>query len=345
MLLLPILAFMIIVIMVPSVYAFHHSDTTWEEYDDKYEAKISDNMRELFIQYNIHNPFRLAFGFITYTDDTVEFPVTYLDVCFDVDFAYTPDPDSSPVYCMSRDLVNNETYEKSGYVIQKYDYQSYWSDKESSEDIPVIFEETVLEISERNEMWIVQFIYDARLSEEIPTLESEIDEFIESFSPIGCKLSTTQISIDGEIQPERGQTYTYNISINDALDSRVYWHTLGKDVYGTSDENSKLTFPNEFQFSGKNYSGEIEIRFSSMAFNKGDSEIVVQNGCLRESLAIQILGEGEKPISEIETTHSQIIIPKWIKNNAGWWADGQIDDNSFVQGIEYLVKLGIIRVS
>jgi hypothetical protein len=36
-------------------------------------------------------------------------------------------------------------------------------------------------------------------------------------------------------------------------------------------------------------------------------------------------------------------IPSWIKNNAGWWADGKIDDNSFVQGIQFLVKSGIIH--
>ena len=37
-------------------------------------------------------------------------------------------------------------------------------------------------------------------------------------------------------------------------------------------------------------------------------------------------------------------VPDWVKNNAGWWAEGQIDDNSFVQAIEYLVKVGIIKV-
>jgi hypothetical protein len=37
-------------------------------------------------------------------------------------------------------------------------------------------------------------------------------------------------------------------------------------------------------------------------------------------------------------------IPSWIKSNAGWWASGQIDDNSFIQGIQYLIKEGIIRV-
>jgi hypothetical protein len=37
-------------------------------------------------------------------------------------------------------------------------------------------------------------------------------------------------------------------------------------------------------------------------------------------------------------------VPEWIKNNAGWWADGLIDDNSFIQGIQYLIKQGIIKV-
>ena len=37
-------------------------------------------------------------------------------------------------------------------------------------------------------------------------------------------------------------------------------------------------------------------------------------------------------------------VPAWIKNNAGWWANGQIDDNTFVSGIQYLIKTGIIVV-
>ena len=38
-------------------------------------------------------------------------------------------------------------------------------------------------------------------------------------------------------------------------------------------------------------------------------------------------------------------IPAWIKNNAGWWADGAIDDGSFVQGIQFLIKEGIMNIS
>jgi len=38
-------------------------------------------------------------------------------------------------------------------------------------------------------------------------------------------------------------------------------------------------------------------------------------------------------------------IPSWIKNNAGWWADGQIDDGSFVSGLQWLISNGIMKIS
>ncbi|HET9009298.1 MAG TPA: peptidase [Nitrosarchaeum sp.] len=38
-------------------------------------------------------------------------------------------------------------------------------------------------------------------------------------------------------------------------------------------------------------------------------------------------------------------IPSWIKNNAGWWAEGKIDDDSFIQGIQFLIKEKIMSVS
>ena len=38
-------------------------------------------------------------------------------------------------------------------------------------------------------------------------------------------------------------------------------------------------------------------------------------------------------------------ITPWIKNNAGWWADGVIDDSSFIQGIQFLIKSGILIIS
>ena len=58
------------------------------------------------------------------------------------------------------------------------------------------------------------------------------------------------------------------------------------------------------------------------------------------------------PISYAQVTDSSnypapecvICVPGWIKNNAGWWADGTIDDKSFVSGIQWLVSNEIIEV-
>jgi len=37
-------------------------------------------------------------------------------------------------------------------------------------------------------------------------------------------------------------------------------------------------------------------------------------------------------------------VPDWVKNNAGWWAAGQIDDQAFVSGMQFLIEEGIITV-
>lgn len=38
-------------------------------------------------------------------------------------------------------------------------------------------------------------------------------------------------------------------------------------------------------------------------------------------------------------------VPSWIKNNAKWWSEGQIDDKTFATGIGYLINQGIINAN
>jgi len=45
-----------------------------------------------------------------------------------------------------------------------------------------------------------------------------------------------------------------------------------------------------------------------------------------------------------QTTSSAEMIPSWIKNNAGWWADDKIDDIDFINGLKYLIKHKIIKI-
>ena len=38
------------------------------------------------------------------------------------------------------------------------------------------------------------------------------------------------------------------------------------------------------------------------------------------------------------------LIPAWIKNSAGWWADGQITDEDFIKSLQWLIENGILLV-
>jgi len=40
----------------------------------------------------------------------------------------------------------------------------------------------------------------------------------------------------------------------------------------------------------------------------------------------------------------EYFIPEWVKNNAKWWSAKEIDDRTFANGIEYMIKQGIIVV-
>jgi len=37
-------------------------------------------------------------------------------------------------------------------------------------------------------------------------------------------------------------------------------------------------------------------------------------------------------------------VPEWVKTNAGWWADDQIEDSEFISGIEFLINENIIVI-
>ena len=52
------------------------------------------------------------------------------------------------------------------------------------------------------------------------------------------------------------------------------------------------------------------------------------------------LGISNNEVSQ--TASSELQTPHWIKNTAGWWADGLVSDNEFVTGLEHLVNNGII---
>ena len=50
------------------------------------------------------------------------------------------------------------------------------------------------------------------------------------------------------------------------------------------------------------------------------------------------------PVTESGETKEDVAIPDWVRNNAAWWADGEIDDKTFANGLQFLIKEGIISV-
>jgi len=48
--------------------------------------------------------------------------------------------------------------------------------------------------------------------------------------------------------------------------------------------------------------------------------------------------------TDIPTAEPVTVIPNWIKIHAGWWAGGQINDSTYLLGIQYLIKEGIMVI-
>lgn len=59
-------------------------------------------------------------------------------------------------------------------------------------------------------------------------------------------------------------------------------------------------------------------------------------GTAKESIAVSVIPKSPNA--------PKFIIPQWVKNNAGWWAEGKISDIEYVQAIEYLINQGIVKI-
>ena len=80
----------------------------------------------------------------------------------------------------------------------------------------------------------------------------------------------------------------------------------------------------------------IPVEFSENGLHKVHIEI---EGILFQPIPL------ETATLTINVSQAATSIPGWIKNNAGWWADGQIDDISFVSGLQWLISNGIMKIS
>ena len=56
-------------------------------------------------------------------------------------------------------------------------------------------------------------------------------------------------------------------------------------------------------------------------------------------------GNMTQPTIQSSTTLSTITpIPSWVRNNAKWWSQGQMGDSDFIQGVQFLIQQGIMKI-
>ena len=118
---------------------------------------------------------------------------------------------------------------------------------------------------------------------------------------------------------DRKISVPYDLKIIKDGNQILAWNSISK---GANDEKSdKFDF-----FVPSDSSGILVVKFDYLA----DNHLAY--------VEFPLVVDRKSFVSE------EYVIPAWVKNNAGWWADGQIEDRTFANGIEFLINAGIIVV-
>jgi hypothetical protein len=256
---------------------------------------------------------------------------------------YRPDGYTYDMHCIGTEESKNEYSKEGENEIHEIDAVIVWESDWESKSVTKKEQFFSKRITNGLDYWSLIVIYDHDTLYEFPNLDAEIKPIFESFTPLLCKdKSLTRVNLDGEMNPIIGSRYDYQISVENPMDrGSVY-----VDVYGIDHtqfdkikkENTHGSQSYDMRGSGNFFIKDVTFHYSSSSFALGESSINIANGCHLFQFPITIQDENW---SETEIIS---VVPEWIKNNAGWWADGTIDDNSFVQGIQFMIKENIISI-
>ena len=144
---------------------------------------------------------------------------------------------------------------------------------------------------------------------------------------------TVKISSDVESYA-LGETVTFSGSVNkydEDRSLRISIFNSGNDLTVTQKTpvNSDGTFTHEVLLNEK--------------FSDGKFKVKAQYG--NSKATIEIISFIVQSSDNDSVSQNGAEIPAWIKSNAGWWADGQIDDGSFVEGMQFLIREGFMSIS
>ena len=217
--------------------------------------------------------------------------------------------------------------------------------------------------------------FDVTLNEiDLPESAINIDDFtggkrivhvVVSQNELQEIFSSNQFNADNivlKFQPSENSTPLSGVTENGQFKINLWWENemrsnsdarLGYDILDTFLMDSPISVPYELKlfYNEKELLKKTGVSTGSKT-QSDDFEFFIPSdvsGILVakfENLDGNKLAHLEFPIlvDRITTAENQYFIPNWVKNNAGWWADGQIPDSAFVQGIQFLIKEGIIVV-
>ena len=91
---------------------------------------------------------------------------------------------------------------------------------------------------------------------------------------------------------------------------------------------------------GKGAGASGPLGDSKAAYRGGD--VYSPRGAL--ALAKEAVRPGGHAGAEPAAQAPETAIPPWVRTSAGWWAEGAVDDDSFMRAIQYMIREGIIVI-
>ena len=156
--------------------------------------------------------------------------------------------------------------------------------------------------------------------------------------------NTAKVTWDGEMKSGQEIPFTFSFFNADGTKSKdvLYAYNIadlsGNEIWsniGTSQTHLGILVP------------DGRYQESILIPNDGEYQLkVILTGQGAENYKEFFTSKAEFNISsqfqkdEIKNTN----IPVWIKNGAGWWADGIVGDTEFIQSIQFLINEGILSI-
>ena len=268
------------------------------------------------------------------------------------------------------DQISEFSYDQETRQIE-FSFPFQW-DQKTIDQTSVIHEEVQIPKS-FGDLLVSKF--DVTLNEiDLPESAINIDDFtggkrivhvVVSQNELQEIFSSNQFNADNivlKFQPSENSTPLSGVTENGQFKINLWWENemrsnsdakLGYDILDTFLMDSPISVPYELKlfYNEKELLKKTGISTGSKTQSDGFEFFIPSDvsGILVakfENLDGNKLAHLEFPllVDRITTTENQYFIPNWVKNNAGWWSDGQIPDSAFVQGIQFLIKEGIIVV-